>query len=167
MLFEPPDTTFNSLLTKPLLATFSDNSDFLSTYSKWQDKSSRAILAQQKAQSAQTKANIGAIIGIAAAIYGASEGNSDVAIGGAVVANQSFKAAKRFSEEAEMWKDELNEMNIDINKDLAPRNIEIENTVFELRGNIAEQFDAYREYLRSIYIEETIPLDNSYQYSIN
>lgn len=153
--------------TQPYIDDFVDNSQFLSTYSKWQDKSSRAILAQQKAQSAQTRANIGAIIGIAAAIYGASEGNSDVAIGGAVVADQSFKAAKRFSEEAEMWKDELNEMNIDINKELAPRNIEIENTVFELRGSIAEQFDAYREFLRSIYIEETTPLDNSYQYSIN
>ena len=30
MLFEPPDTTFNSLLTKPRLATFSENSALLS-----------------------------------------------------------------------------------------------------------------------------------------
>jgi len=153
--------------TQPYIDSFVDNRAFLSTYSKWQDKSSRAVLAQQKAQSAQTRANIGAVIGFVAAVAGASEGNSDLAIGGAYLATESSKAAKRFSEEADMWKDELNEMNIDINKDLAPRNIEIENTVFELRGNISEQFDAYREYLRSIYIEETTPLDSSYQYSIN
>ena len=146
---------------------FVNDGRFLTPYKKWQDKSSKAVIAKRKADSARTKANIGAILGVAIAIAGASEGNSDLAIGGGVLADQSFKAATRFKEEAVMWESELNELNIDINKQVAPRNIEIENTVYELRGSISEQFDAYRTYLKTIYLEENKPLNNSYEFSIN
>ena len=146
---------------------FVNDGRFLKPYKKWQDKSSKAIIAKRKADSARTKANIGAILGVAIAIAGASEGNSDLAIGGGILADQSLKASTRFKEEAAMWEGELSELNIDINKQVAPRNIEIENTVYELRGSISEQFDAYRRYLKTIYLEENKPLNNSYEFSIN
>ena len=146
---------------------FVNDGRFLTPYKKWQDKSSKAVIAKRKADSARTKANIGAILGIAIAIAGASEGNSDVALGGGFLADQSFKASARFKEEALMWEGALSELNIDINQQVAPRNIEIENTIYELRGSISEQFDAYRRYLKTIYLEENKPLNSSYEFSVN
>ena len=128
--------------------------DFLNIYSNWQEQSANAVVAQQEAESARTGAILGSILGFSLAVYGASEGNSDAALAGTAVGLVAANKAEKFGKEAKMHRDSITELEIDINKSVADRNINIEETVFNAKGSIAEQFDAYRNVLRQVYIVE-------------
>tara|TARA_Y100000589_G_scaffold81962_1_gene75918 strand:- start:1992 stop:3257 length:1266 start_codon:yes stop_codon:yes gene_type:complete len=141
-----------------------DNQKFLTQYNNWLDQNASALEAKEKADSAQTAAVIGGILSIAVAAYGASEGNSDLAAGGAVSSAVLFNQAKKYGAEAKMYADAIEELNIDINSTAASRNIEIENLVFEARGSIENQFEEFSNFLRRVYYQETLPIDNTNNY---
>jgi hypothetical protein len=141
-----------------------DNQKFLTQYNNWLDQNATALEAKEKADNAQTAAVIGGILSIAVAAYGASEGNSDLAAGGAVSSAVLFNRAKKYSAEAKMYADAIEELNIDINSTAASRNIEIENLVFESRGSIENQFEEFSNFLRKVYYQETLPIENTGNY---
>ena len=136
---------------------------FLSQYSKWQNQNAEAIEAKQKAKSAQLGAAVGGALLLALAVYGASEGNSDVAAAGAVGSGLAFQKAKKFGEEAKMYSKAISEMNIDINNISATRNMEIEDKVFKDRGTIEDTFESYSNFLKKVY-SETNPINTNLSY---
>ena len=140
------------------------NQKFLTQYSNWLDQNANALEAKEEADSAKTAAVIGGILSIAVAAYGASEGNSDLAATGAVSSAVLFKQAEKYGDEAKMYADAIDELNIDINSTAASRNIEIENLVFEARGSIENQFEEFSNFLRRVYYQETLPIDNTTNY---
>ena len=140
------------------------NKKFLTQYRNWLDQNANALEAKEKADSAKTAAVIGGILSIAVAAYGASEGNSDLAATGAVSSAVLFKQAEKYGAEAKMYADAIDELNIDINSSAASRNIEIENLIFEARGSIENQFEEFSNFLRRVYFQETLPVDNTTNY---
>ena len=88
-----------------------------------------------------TSAQAGAVGAAAVAIAGVAT---------AIDSRQDFKDAKSHV-------DSLNEIGKSINTDLAPKVMEVEDKQVELTGTAAEQYAAWKEYLRQIYIVERTP----------
>ena len=76
-----------------------------------------------------------------------------VAAAGVAVALDSAESFK----DAKTHQESLNEMGKTINIELAPKVMEVEERQVELTGTAEEQFAAWREFLKEIYLLEATP----------
>jgi hypothetical protein len=131
-------------------------------YFTWQDQAYVESKSKREAEAAARAKLIGGVL--LAAAGGAMLANSNpyssnvytaaaVTAAGVAVAIDSavdFKDAKSHQES-------LNELGESINIALAPKVMEVEDTQVELTGTAEEQFAAWREFLKEIYLVESTP----------
>ncbi len=138
------------------------------SYLMWQKQS----LLEMKAESEARKESIGNAIGgvllVGLAIFAAVEGNDSnnsgtqaaaatgallSGLAGAKLLQNSFKT----SEEAKVHRDALNELGQSVDVEMAPQVIEFEKETVKLTGDAKQQFMQWREFLKTIYAQETTP----------
>ena len=131
-------------------------------YNTWQEQAYVESKARREAASAARAKLIGGLI--VAAVGVAALGDTTAyspeaytaaaaAVAGAAVALDSSSDFK----DAKTHVDSLNEIGRSVNADLAPRVMDIEDREVELTGTAEEQYAAWREYLKQIYIVERTP----------
>ena len=139
-------------------------------YEIWQNQAYTESKARREAKAAGRKKLIGgllvAAVGVAALgdispeEYARSTSAQAGAIGAAAVAVAGVATAidsRQDFKDAKSHVDSLNEIGKSINTDLAPKVMEVEDKQVELTGTAAEQYAAWKEYLRQIYIVEQTP----------
>ena len=139
-------------------------------YDTWQGQAYTESKARREAKSAGRRKLIGgllvAAVGVAALgdispeEYARSTSAQAGAVGAVAVAVAGVAAAidsRQDFKDAKSHVDSLNEVGKSINTDLAPKVMEIEDKQVELRGTAEEQYAAWKNYLRQIYIVERTP----------
>jgi hypothetical protein len=143
-----------------------DYSDFVAAsndpYFTWQQQ---AYIESKAAREARATARGQLLMGVLSAAAGvAMAANADpyssnvytgavIAAAGVAVAIDS---AEKFKD-AKTHEESLNEMGKSINIELTPKVIEVEDRQVELIGTAEEQFNAWREFLKEIYLLENTP----------
>ena len=143
--------------------SFSQNMD--ESYLAWQEASFTEKQLRYEAKKEGVYKTLGGILLIALAIAAGASGddnNSNIAldtaaiggtIGGAMLIASGFKSR----EEAKLHQDALNELGDSINLELEPQVITFEDETVELTGNIQQQFEQWRQFLKRIYEQESTP----------
>ena len=139
-------------------------------YKTWQDQAFVESKARREAVSAGRRKLIGGILVAAVGVamlgdvspeeYATSTTAQAGAVAAGVVAVAGVVAAvgsRQDFGDAKSHVESLNEVGKSINSDLAPQVMEIEDKQVELTGTAEEQYEAWRNYLRQIYIVERTP----------
>lgn len=132
-------------------------------YAAWQ----RAAFVESKAaREARTAATMKAIVGGLALIAGAAAmNNSDYSdygsiYGGAAVAvagAAAISAAMGDSDQAKAHKESLSELGKNLNVEMAPKVIALEETQVELKGSASEQYQMWMAAMKTLYASEQVP----------
>ena len=136
------------------------------SYVVWQEHS---MTAAKESREARSKATGQAILGgllILGAAYAASEASDDnsydagtaiattvAATGGIMMLQNSFAT----SAEGKFHRDNLIELGKDLNFDLAPHVIQLENESVTLQGDVQQQYLQWRALLKRMYELERVP----------
>lgn len=131
------------------------------SYLTWQEASFTEMELQSDARWQGVYKTTGGILLIALAVAAGVSGSGIAAdtaaivggIGGAVLINNGFKSI----EEAKFHKDAINELGESINLDMSSQVIAYEDESVKLTGNIQQQFEQWREFLKRIYEQESTP----------
>ncbi len=134
---------------------FIQNTD--DSYTAWQEFSLSSAKSMRKAKS---QATVNAILGGLLLIAGAAASDEDqdvvstaAVVGGAMMLQNSFSANK----EGKYHRENLNELGRDLNFDLAPQVVQLENDNITLKGNVTEQYLQWRELLKQMFEQEGTP----------
>jgi hypothetical protein len=138
------------------------------SYLLWQEQSLAELKAKREAElEAAGEAVVGALALALAVVAVAASADSDDpgdgaaaltagiaagAVGGALI-QESFQTSK----EAKVHRDALEELGESIDLDLAPKVIEFEMKTVRLTGTAKEQFAQWRQFLKTIYLQEKTP----------
>jgi len=138
------------------------------SYLIWQDQSQLELQAKRQVQIDAGLEAAGAVLLIGLAVLAVAAGAQDNnpnsgtatmtagviagAAGGALLAD-SWQTSK----EAEIHVDALEELGESIDMELAPQVIAFEEKTIELTGTAKEQFAQWREFLKQIYAQESVP----------
>jgi len=145
---------------------FSDKMD--SSYKVWQEQ---ALIEKEAKRKAENKATGETLLGVlaiglavAAVAAGAKSnnpnaGSAGVAAGavGAVVGAKLIGDGFQTRKEAEVHRDALQELGQSMDADLAPTVVAFEEKTVELTGTGQQQFAQWRNFLKTIYLQEQTP----------
>lgn len=131
-------------------------------YMLWQRQAfTESKAAREAASAAQAKMFVGILAAVAgAAMASNSNPYGSGAYGGAALAVAGVAAIASGiddSKQAKAHRESLGEMGRSLNIQLAPKVMEMEDRTVELTGTAAEQFGAWREFLRELYQTEKTP----------
>ncbi len=131
-------------------------------YNTWQEQAYIESKARREAAAAARAKLLGGLVVAAVGVAALGDASAyspeaytaaAAAVAGAAVALDSSSDFR----DAKSHVDSLNEIGRSVNADLAPRVMDIEDREIELTGTAEEQYAAWREYLKQIYIVERTP----------
>jgi hypothetical protein len=141
--------------------TFSQNMS--NSYSIWQESSNLEIKAIREARNkALGQAVVGILLIAGAAYAGSNNDNNNVAtttaavaagVGGAMMLSESVQTRQQ----AKFHRDTLTELGQSLNLELEPQVVEFEESTTKLTGDANEQFNQWRNFLKQIYLAESVP----------
>lgn len=145
---------------------FSNDMEF--SYLIWQEQSQLELQAKREAQTDSLKEAAGGLLLLGVAIAAVAIGvNSDNPNTGSATVTAGVLAGAagasllaegwQTSKEAEIHVDALEELGESIDMELAPQVIAFEEKTVELTGTAREQFAQWREFLKRIYEQESVP----------
>lgn len=133
------------------------------SYKAWQEHSMVAAKdARIAKQEAQSKAVLGSLLLIGAALAGSNNDSDDTgvavasaaaAVGGVVMLQQSFSARA----DGKYHQQTLTELGKDLNIHVEPQVVELEDSTVTLQGDVHQQFQQWRGVLIEIYNQEKTP----------
>ncbi len=134
------------------------------SYAAWQEHSLSDAKAKRKAESeAAVKGLFGVLLaagGIAAAMHGYDNFDAGTLVGGAAALGAGtslLQGGFRSRAESGIHAAALAELGQSLDIEVSPQVVELENETVELTGDAREQFRQWREFVKRIYAEESIP----------
>lgn len=138
------------------------------SYLIWQEQSQLELQAKRQAQIDAGVEAAGAVLLIGLAVLAVAAGARDdnpnsgtAAMTAGVVAGAAgaslLAESWHTSKEAEIHVDALEELGESIDMELAPQVVAFEEKTIELTGTAKEQFAQWREFLKQIYAQESVP----------
>ena len=133
------------------------------SYSVWQEQSLEESKARREASVRAAGqfllGSLALIAGVAAAVSDTSSSGVQSGLGtvGAVVGGVLIAEGFQTRSEARVHRDALSELGESLDLELSPQVVAFEDKTLSLSGDAREQFREWRDFLKTIYDEETTP----------
>ena len=133
------------------------------SYSVWQEQSLEESKARREASVRAAGqfilGGLALIVGVAAAVSDTSSSGVQSGLGtlGATVGGVLIAEGFQTRSEARVHRDALSEFGESLDLELSPQVVAFEDKTLSLSGDAREQFQEWRDFLKTIYDEETTP----------
>ncbi len=133
------------------------NSQMLAPYQEWRKQSYGEVIALRELRKTARDQLIGGVASVIAGIAAASSGNRSArAAGNVAIAGGGYMVKSGLDKrtEAEIHVEALEELGTSLQAEVTPQVIQLEDRTITLSGSVNDQYDQWRELLKSIYDAE-------------